>query len=138
MSMGFSYNNGGIWYSGYCYTNSTKSCNTDCVTLDIYDNSDNLIITVQGKNRWYNRPWQHFRYQSAIIHALQKWQDMLQNDIKQEFMQEYGYKRICSKNQRALLQQEMIKYPGYADLCNVKSTIKAIASDKDITTLYAR
>ena len=136
----FTFDVNGLYYSVRCHTNHTRSCNTDIAQISVYDDGmqGEHVITLQGRCRWYNRTWQNYRYQSAILDGLNKWLEQLEYTYKVQFMQDYSCKRITGNRLKKLYEEMKPCYLIYPTICDCKSAIEFVKSGKQLVTWYAR
>lgn len=136
----FSFDVNGLHYSIECYTSHTRSCHTDHAEIVVTDPQLNYeeVITVSGVCRWYNRTWQHYRYQTAILDGLHKWLDQLEYAYKVQFMQDYNCKRITGNRLKTLYKEVKAGYLINTTICDCKSAIAFANSGKQLVTWYAK
>ena len=120
----FRYEYGNMIFIAHCETKSTKNRNTDVCTMYMYFRYETAYAAkFIGKCVWYNRTWETYRYQTAIIDALRKMANEYLKYAKQDFCWEYGCKRIQGKRLQSIWDREKYKYPAFQDYCIVQSAI---------------
>lgn len=82
------------------YRNTQHGFAHDC-KLYFDSNSDGLFKTINATCYYYNRTWECYRFQSAILASLHKLEKAIRDNFRDEYMTKHGYKRLTAKREPA-------------------------------------
>lgn len=52
--------------------NNNRESNVSHVSFSIVDENYKTLMVCKGRNVWYNRPWEKYTYESALVDLLRK------------------------------------------------------------------
>lgn len=81
--------------NGYTFFNETK--HTSYSTTERSKLYHNGYKISEGLDRWINRPWYRYRYENAMKNAIYKLIHAREQIVKENFMEERGYKKFTTK-----------------------------------------
>lgn len=82
------------------YTDQKHYSSHTTVTAAMVDCSGNIVS--YGKNIWYNRPWERWRHQSAILNAIGNAIESKRAEIKAELKEANQWERITKAREASL------------------------------------
>lgn len=90
-----------FYFGSYTFhTGQTHYSSHTTVTAAMVDCSGNIVS--YGKNIWYNRPWERWRHQSAILDAIGNAIESKRAEIKAELKEASQWERITKARQASL------------------------------------
>lgn len=90
-----------FYFGAYTFYTDQKHYSTHTtVTAEMADSSGHVIA--RGKDIWYNRPWERWRHQSAILDAIGNAIESKRAEIKAELKEANQWERITKARQASL------------------------------------
>jgi len=85
---------------GYVFANESKHDNYGFTHLSHMFKNGHEIAT--GRQRWVNRTWERYRYQTSMMNAVYNLIEDRRIELTRDFMREHRYGRLTEKRREEL------------------------------------